>query len=227
MRLFNRLYVAAALVAATGAVSSNRATAAPIFDDSATAGNATHQVPGANGADYGPGATITVSANTPITSFTLETYQQNGGNLKFFVYDETTGTFPVITAPVAFGTAYFNYAQSPQFSTTLLQGHTYDLGAVSDSDTYYAYGYTNDGNGTAPVTQNGITGPIRNILVGNYANPTPKVSSSNTDFGSPQYPGSAQFALQIYDNVPEPTCVALLAVAGVGLLGRRRYHAKA
>ena len=44
-----------------------------IFDNEATQGNASHQVPGnTNGADNGVGATITVSVNTPITGFGLE-----------------------------------------------------------------------------------------------------------------------------------------------------------
>ena len=188
-----------------------------IFDNEATQGFASHQVPGnTSGADNGVGATIMVSANTPITGFGLETYQQSGGDLKFVIYDETTQTYPVVTATKSFGTAYFNFAQSPYFVFTLLAGHTYDLGAISDADTYYAYGYAGDGNGTATYTQNGITAPIENILLKNYANPTVNPVTAGS-YNGDNFHGTAQFALEIYGVAPEPTARASI-LGGFGLL---------
>lgn len=216
------LVLAAASLAALGP-SSARAATGLIFDDE-NAVAASHQAPGSGvaGANNGVGATITTAAATPITNFSLLTFQFSAGNLKFLVYDQTTSTFLYQSGPVNFaadtidggGNANFTFKESPTFNLTLLPTDTYDLGAIADDDHYYAYDYVNSSPGdTATFTQNGITGPPKNILFQNYASPTTNGTT-----------GTAEFALQIYngqDNpVPEAsTTVSLGVLLALGLGG--------
>ena len=224
------LATSAVLGLSLGASLAGPAAATIIFDDDANADYATHQVPGATGADFGYGGTITVAAPTPITNFTLGTYQQNGGDLKFLIYDENTRSFLYQSAPVTYGTAYFDPVESPALSLTLQPGITYDLGAISDADTYYAYDYVH-GTDTATTTENGITGPPRNLLFQDYASPGVRASGT----GSQATPGAAAIGLQIYNGqasaAPEPSEGGVLALLAAGLggpllrAGRRRRSA--
>ena len=163
------------------ALGAAPARAALIFDDE-NAVAASHQVPssGVPNANNGVGATITLANATPITNFSLLTFQQTAGDLKFIVYDQTTNTFLYTSAPVNFGAdvidsggAEFTFKESPTFNLTLSRTDTYDLGAIADDDHYYAYDYVNSSPGdTATHTENGITGPPQNILFQNFTSPT-------------------------------------------------------
>ena len=206
----------AMFLATVGAARSSPVTGL-IFDDE-NAFAASHQVPGNPFADRGVGATVGVSTDTPITSFALLTFQQVTGSLKFVIYDESSSTFVYTSAAAGFGpdtfdgdgNANFTFKSSPDLSFTLLGGHTYDLGAISDVENYYAY------NLGPTFAENGITSTPRNVLLQDYASPS--IATVSSPDGTH---GSAEFALQVENGaaVPEPSTIALVLIPAAVSLG--------
>lgn len=160
--------LAAALLAALPFGAAQATPASGLIFDNENAFAASHQVPSIPDADRGVGATLSVAGDTPTTSFALLTFQQTIGSLRFVVYDETSSGFVYKSSLTSFGpdgfdgdgNANFTFKSSPTLSFTLLGGHTYDLGAITDVENYYAYSVG------PPFQENAVLGSKRHHIEG-------------------------------------------------------------
>ncbi len=169
-----------------------------------------------------PVANLQVSSPVMVTSIAVLNDIEVAQNQKFLIYDSTTATFLLISSPQAFAAdaaGSFTWKTSASFpAVTLVSGHDYLVGAISDAPGHWAY------NTAGPFAQGAITSLQTNGNVQNYAVPE--------SVG----PGSARIPLILNGGGPVPIAASTpvptlappallwtaLALALFGLLGLRR-----
>ena len=181
-------------------------------------------------------------ADVPITGFGVFGQAQTAGNLKWVIFDSTRLTSPVFLSPaqaVAANPGVFaDHAQwfdLTNISFTLLAGHTYAMGLISDrfGSTGFRWGASPD-NLTGPyptISANGLSLPFMQsldnsgVIGGTFTN-TPNILQIDRT-------NRRQMSLRIFGSddvgtVPEPASLILWSVLGlIGLAfaarkGRKR-----
>jgi hypothetical protein len=215
--------VEAILTAAILCGIGSEARAGFIFDNSAAASLDTTRIAGDS-----PGTFIKqVAIDTPITNISVLNFLNTAGDLKFLIFDHTTGMLLLQTAPLAFAAdpgspdTSKTWKRSPDFVFTLLAGHQYDIGGIADVGAHYAY----IGPSIPDFTQNGITSGQPNANFVSFDAPTDLPSS-----------GGADIALRLESTppatapvVPAPASCVLFGLGALMVVGcayrRRTLHA--
>jgi hypothetical protein len=179
------------------------------------------------------------AADVPITGFGVFGQAQVAGNLKWIIFDSTQLTSPVYLSP-AMGIsgdpgAFSEQAKwhdSPAIDFTLLAGHSYAIGVISDQigANGFRWGASPDNtSGPYPsVTASGLDLPFMESLVNSGVQSG--VFSSTPNLLQLNYTTRRQISLRIEGpgdaTVPEPGSVVIWAcLAAVGLvLGWRRVR---
>jgi len=121
-----------------------------------------------------------------IDQIAVENNLSAAGNIKYVIFDGTTMTTVLITAPQAVAGGSDTFKLSNIFTpVVLIPGQNYFIGAITDVGGQWNFLGVN-----SPVTQNGITNQGGNGNVSNFATPT---------FGGN---GAAQIPIQLYDTIP-------------------------
>jgi hypothetical protein len=197
MRKLSLLFVLAVLCVATAAFADN------IIFDLSPATNFTSRSAGS-----GTGQGVSVGTTTTINSMGFDLDLPNGGDLKFFIYDETNTNLLFLNtlsnvAPIQNPT----WVYSPEFNFTLQAGQTYYFCIISDASADYGYIFP-------PInySNNGLTA----LTSGN---------SNYTGYGVPVFAGNgaAEIALRLgQTSVPEPGTFVMLGTGALGLAGLLR-----
>ncbi len=157
---------------------------------------------------------MSVASNTPITAFAMLVQMDSPGNLKFFIYDDTTSAFVYTSAAKPFAAdAVATFKQSDNFTLTLLGTDQYYFGTIADDVTDRPFRQ----NATT-FTQGGLTSLTTTRNFNNFTNPTAaNVTSTAADYPLKVF-GSAV-------STPEPGSLSLLCSTGMlGSLFALRLH---
>jgi hypothetical protein len=177
-----------------------------------------------------PLAKVVVGAsNVEIGSFGVYGQAQVAGNLKWLIFDSTQLSSPVFISaaqavsarPGAFA-ANAQWYDSPTMNFTLLAGHTYAMGVISDQYTFRWGSSADSPFGPGPsITGGGLTLEFMQSLVNGVFVGTPTLYTVNNS-------NRRETSLRVSspEPVPIPGAVWLLGSGLLGLVGLRRRFKK-
>ncbi|GEM_PF-5786924 len=185
-----------------------------------------------------PLAQVVVGASdVEIGSFGVYGQAQADGNLKFLIFDRAQTTSPVyisalqaVTGHPGTFAANAQWYDSPDIDFTLLAGHTYAMGVISDkvgANTFYWGASPDSPFGPGPATAaNGMTLSFRQVL-DNSGLVNGVFTNTPTLYGSFADSTRREISLHINspkppESVPEPAAALLLGTGLLGLAGVRR-----
>lgn len=197
-------------LALTALVAMMSAQADVLFQHSASNGQTSR------GASSAPGTYFSsVAADLTINRISVENDLNGAGNLKFVIFDHSNHTLLWSSDAKFFADDGVgqSWKASDLFSFTLQAGHAYDIGAIADVSSVWAYDCC---NGTD--TQNGLTAAGENVNFSNFNNPTAGNHAATI------IPIILEGNLS--NNVPEPGSLALIGATLLGAAGARRKARK-
>ncbi len=201
-----RKLLSGAAVAAIAVASAWSANAAIVIHEDAGTIFTTFR-----GIGSAPVGRITVSSSQTISRFGVDVDLNGASNVKFLIFDSSSGSLLYSSAAKAFADTGAGYKFSDAFSFTFNVGTTYGLTAVSDTGGAYNVDFTANTIGAFSF----LTGNQNN---NGFANPVLDTSQNCCDVWT------ALDTDRITAGVPEPSTWAMMLIgfAGLGLASWRR-----
>ena len=156
------------------------------------------------GPGNGAGQGVSVQTTQTITDMEFYLDMPNGGDLKFFIYNEANDDLQFLNTVNNIAPIQNPTWVSSTVNYTVEAGKTYYFGVISDANVDIGYIYP-----PVPYSSNGLTA----LTSGN---------SNYTGYGVPVFSGfgGAQIALRLSETaVPEPGSLVLLGTGALGLVG--------